>query len=333
VNRPKCDELDYIHFLIAAQKVFSNTEAARSHPEAETNGPAHDAYTRLLYRIQSDGDALWQEVQGCVQLTSGVLVIDDSTLDKPYARAMDLVTRHWSGKHHQVVMGINLISLLWTDGDAHWPCDFRIYDRPNDNLTKNDHFQNMLKKAAERGFQPELVAFDSWYSSLENLKQVRNLKWQWLTQLKSNRMVDPNDAGNLPISLVVIPMHGLIVHLKGYGFIKVFKIAAPNGGVEYWATSDLQMNVEQLAERALQSWQIEEYHRGIKQFCGIERAQHRLAIAQRNHIGLALRAFLRLEYHRLQTGISWFETKTSIIREAVRAYLANPQFSLGSPTA
>jgi len=333
MNRPKCDELDYIHFLIAAQKVFSNTEAARSHPEAETNGPAHDAYTRLLYRIQSDGDALWQEVQGCVQLTSGVLVIDDSTLDKPYSRAMDLVTRHWSGKHHQVVMGINLISLLWTDGDAHWPCDFRIYDRPNDQLTKNDHFQHMLKKAAERGFQPELVVFDSWYSSLENLKQVRNLKWQWLTQLKSNRLVDPHDAGNLPISLVVIPMHGLIVHLKGYGFIKVFKIAAPNGGVEYWATSDLQMNVEQLAERALQSWQIEEYHRGIKQFCGIERAQHRLAIAQRNHIGLALRAFLRLEYHRLQTGISWFETKTSIIREAVRAYLANPLYSLESPTA
>jgi len=333
VNRPKCDELDYIHFLIAAQKVFSNTEAARSHPEAETNGPAHDAYTRLLYRIQSDGDALWQEVQGCVQLTSGVLVIDDSTLDKPYARAMDLVTRHWSGKHHRVVMGINLISMLWTDGDAHWPCDFRIYDRPNDSLTKNDHFQHMLKKAAERGFQPELVAFDSWYSSLENLKQVRNLKWQWLTQLKSNRMVDPNDAGNLPISLVVIPMHGLIVHLKGYGFIKVFKIAAPNGGVEYWATSDLQMTIEQLAERALQSWQIEEYHRGIKQFCGIERAQHRLAIAQRNHIGLALRAFLRLEYHRLQPGISWFETKTAIIRGTVRAYLANPHYSLGSPTA
>jgi putative transposase len=333
VNRPKCDELDYIHFLIAAQKVFSNTEAARSHPEAEMKGPAHDAYTRLLYRIQSDGDALWQEVQSCVQLTKGILVVDDSTLDKPYARAMDLVTRHWSGKHHRVVLGINLISLLWTDGDAHWPCDFRIYDRPNDNLTKNDHFQAMLEKAAERGFQPELVAFDSWYSSLENLKQVRNLKWQWLTQLKSNRMVDPGGSGNLPIRSVVIPMHGLTVHLKGYGFIKVFKIAAPDGSIEYWATSNSQMTVQQLAERALQCWRIEAYHRGIKQFCGIERAQHRVAIAQRNHIGLALRAFLRFEYHRLQTGVSWFETKTSIIRHAVRAYLANPLYSLGDSTA
>lgn len=326
MNKPKCDELDYIHFLIAAQKVFSNTEAARSHPQAEANGPAHDAYTRLLYRIQSDGEALWCEVQNCVTRTSGMLVIDDSTLDKPYARAMELVTRHWSGKHHAVVMGINLISLLWTDGEAHWPCDFRIYDKPQDQLTKNDHFRAMLATAAKRGFQPELVAFDSWYSGLENLKQVRRLNWHWLTQLKSNRLVDANRAGNRPVSEVLISMQGSIVHLKGYGFIKVFKIAVPNGSIEYWATDDLTMTIWQLAPQAEKCWRIEEYHRGIKQFCGVERAQHRSATAQRNHIGLALRAFLRLESHRLRTGVSWFEAKTVIIREAVRAYLANPLY-------
>ena len=148
---------------------------ARTH-KLDENGPAHDAYTRLLYRIQSDGEALWQEVHECVDLTSGILVMDDSTLDKPYARAMTLVTRHWSGKHHRVVMGINLISLLWTDGEAHWPCDFRIYAKAQDQQTKNDHFKTMLQTAAERGLQPELVAFDSWYSSLENLKQVRRLE-------------------------------------------------------------------------------------------------------------------------------------------------------------
>ena len=115
MNPAKCDELDYIHFLVAAQRVFSNTEAARCHPAAGTGGPAHDAYTRLLHRCHSDGDALWREVQSCVALVGGVLVIDDSTLDKFYAQAMELVTRHWSGKHRQVVPGINLISLLWTD--------------------------------------------------------------------------------------------------------------------------------------------------------------------------------------------------------------------------
>jgi len=87
------------------------------------------------------------------------------------------------------------------------------------------------------------------------------------------------------------------------------------------------MTIWQLAEEAIKGWRIEEYHRGIKQFCGVERAHHRSAIAQRNHIGLALRAFLRLESHRLRTGVSWFETKTSIVPEAVRAYLANPLYT------
>ena len=34
-----------------------------------------------------------------VQRTSGLLVIDDTTLDKPYAQKMGPVNRHWSGKH------------------------------------------------------------------------------------------------------------------------------------------------------------------------------------------------------------------------------------------
>jgi hypothetical protein len=326
MNPPKCDELDYIHFLIAAQKVFSNTEAARCHPAAGADGPAHDAYTRLLHRCQADGEALWQEVQPCVSLTEGILVVDDTTLDKPYAHAMELVTRHWSGKHRQVVQGINLISLLWTDGEAHWPCDFRVYDKPHDGLSKNDHFRAMVMAAAKRGFRPRLLAFDSWYASLENLKLVRSLGWQWLTQLKVNRLVDPDGSGNRPISEVLIPRQGAIVHLKGYRFIKVFKIAAPNGDIEYWATSDLTMNVEACAAYALQIWRIEDYHRGVKQFCGIERAQHRSAQAQRNHIGLALRAFARLESHRLRTGTSWFEAKTVIVRQAIRAYLAQPLY-------
>jgi len=327
MNPPKCDELDYINFLIAAQKVFSNTEAAKCHPAANSEGPAHDAYTRLLHRCQSDAEALWQEVQPCVALKGGLLVVDDSTLDKFYARMIELVTRHWSGKHHRVVQGINLISLLWTDGEAHLPCDFRVYDKPHDQLSKNDHFQAMLTTAAERGFQPRLVGFDSWYASLKNLKLVRAFEWQWLTQLKANRLVDPEGTGNRPIREVLIPSHGLIVHLKGYGLIKVFKIAAPDGSIEYWATSDLTLTLEQCADNALHLWRIEEYHRGLKQFCGIERAQHRSAQAQRNHIGLALRAFLRLEVHRLRTGVSWFEAKTAIVREAIRGYLAQPLYT------
>jgi putative transposase len=50
--------------------------------------------------------------------------------------------------------------------------------------------------------------------------------------------------------------------------------------------------------------------------------------AQRNHIGCALRAFVRLEYQRFTTGVSWFEAKWAIIREAVRVFLTQPLYRL-----
>ena len=181
MNLPKCTEYDYINFLVAAQQVFSTVEAARSHPDG-ADKVAHDAYTRLLQRLPPDSEALWAEVSGCIEVNKGLLVIDDTTLDKPYASAMALVSRHWSGKHHAVVQGINLISLVWSDGDAALPGDYRLYNKEHDGLSKNDHFRDMLQQAHIRGFQPALVAFDSWYSSLENLKLVRGFGWDWLTR-------------------------------------------------------------------------------------------------------------------------------------------------------
>ena len=145
MNPPKCSEYDYINFLIATPRHYSCTEAARVHPEPD-NPPAHDSLNRLLYRLTPDSEQLWQESAPFVKKAQGILVIDDSTLDKPYAQQMELVTRHWSGKHQQVVSGINLITLMWTDGDTHIPCDYRLYNKQQDNLTKNDHFQSLMRE-------------------------------------------------------------------------------------------------------------------------------------------------------------------------------------------
>jgi putative transposase len=177
---PKITDLDYIQFLLAAQTSFTCTEAARCSGETEDT-PAHDAYSRLLTRQPPDTKALWEEVKPFVSKQTGVLVLDDSTLDKPYARAMDLRVYHWSGKHKRSVPGINLITLLWTDGGAKLPIDCRVYDKPTTGLGKNHSFQEMLKTAQERGFTPSCVCFDSWYSGLANLKLIRSFEWRWLT--------------------------------------------------------------------------------------------------------------------------------------------------------
>jgi len=60
-----------------------------------------------------------------------------------------------------VVKGIALLTLLWTDGKAFIPCDFRVYDKPTSGKTKNEHFREVLVEAKGRGFEPEYVLMDS----------------------------------------------------------------------------------------------------------------------------------------------------------------------------
>lgn len=322
---------DYIQFLLATPKVCSATEAARVHPAA-LNAPAHDAFTRLLHRLEPDPATLWAEVAPRVHRGRGVLVLDDSTLDKPYARHLQLVGYHWSGKHHRVVKGINRLTLLWTDGDCLLPCDYRVAHKGADGKTKNDHFADLLAEAQRRNFQPECVWFDGWYAGLENLQRVRAGGGRFLTRFKANRKVRRHQGPALPLEQLPLGAAGTVVWLPGFGEIKVFRVVATNGDTEYWATNDLAMDELGRRQRAELSGGIEEYHRGLKQYGGVERCPVRYARAQRNHLGCAIRAFVRLEWHRFTTGVSWFEAKLQIIRNAVRAYLAHPLYRL-QPTA
>ncbi len=335
----KVDDSDYIDYLIAAQKAFTCTEAARSQPfrPNPSEMPAHDSFNRLLERsFQDRGDSLWGEAKPLVSLDGGILVLDDTTLDKPYAKKIELVTRHWSGKHHDVVLGINLITTLWTDGKKLIPCDFRVYDKPMGKTgpfggkDKNEHFRDMLTTAKQRGFNPRYAVFDSWYTALENLKLIRSLGWHWFARMKANRLVDPDRSGNVSLSSIEIPNEGRVVHLKGYGMVKVFKTVSMNGDVEYYATDNPEMEGKRCEDLSGQGWGIEEYHRGIKQCCGVERSQVREASKQLAHIAFSLRAFLRLELERVRHGVSWYESKISVIRGAVSSYLANPSLTLAS---
>ena len=330
MNRPRCTEFDYIDFLVATPRTCSCTEAARVQPDSP-DAPAHDSFTRLLHRLEPDAETLWVEAEPMVEKVGGVLIIDDSTLAKLYARHIQLVTRHWSGKHREVIRGINLITLLWTDGDRKIPVDYRIYSKA-DGKTKNDHFWEMMLMAKGRGFAPDYVLFDSWYASLENLKQIRHYGWRWVTRLKANRQVTPEDGITRTLDEVAFGPGGQVVHLRGYGLIRVFRTDDPDGVAGYWASSDLGLEPGMRQHYAELSFAIENYHRDLKQNCGVERCQARSEWAQRNHIGFSLRAFLRLEWHFFTTGVSGFEAKLRLIREAVRGYIKNPIFRLPEPS-
>ena len=279
-----------------------------------------------------------------------MLVLDDTTLDKPYAKKMDLVTRHWSGKHKRVVWGINLQTLVWSgfgEGDRPCviPCDMRLYEAGGP--TKNEQSREMLAVASERGSRPECVLFDAWYSGLDNLKAVRDLGWHFLTRLPANRTVNADRTGHLAVSEVEVGGAGGEVWLKGFGLVRLFRTVSRDGRAGHWATNRLAMTEAERSALERGAWGIESYHRSLKQHCGAERSHVRSAIGQANHLLLSVRAlaralghwrqanhlllsvraYLRLEVHRIRTGVSHFEAKASIIREAMRAFLAHPTFS------
>ncbi|HET6574570.1 MAG TPA: transposase [Fimbriiglobus sp.] len=327
MNPPRATPDDYIAFLVATPGEGTATEMGRCQP-TRPNAPAHDAFTRLLNRLEPDADELWREVRPLLP-AGGVLVFDDTVLDKPHAEHMGLVGRFWSGRHRRVVQGIDLVTAVWTDGDGLWPCDYRLVDPAEaPKRTKNDHLRDMLAAAKGRGLAPACVAFDCWFSGLDNLKAVRGHGWVFLTQVRCNRRVNPDRAGNRSISECAIAATGTVVHLEGFGLVKAFRIVAPNGDTEHWITNDLGMDEGTRLGYAERAWGIEAYHRGLKQHTAVARCQTRQANAQRNHIGFALRAFVRLEWHRFTTGVSWFAAKLGIIREAVRGFLTQPAFGL-----
>jgi putative transposase len=184
----------------------------------------------------------------------------------------------------------------------------------------------MVRAAEERQFKPNCVIFDSWYSSIDNLKLIRSLQWHWCTRLKSNRLVDPDHTFNRPVSEIAIPPEGRVVHLRQYGFIKVFRVVHSDGDDEHWATDILDASESDRKLFKDFGWNIEVYHRGIKQCCGIERCQGRNEEVQRGHIFLSLLAFLRLEANRLSTGNSLYDSKRAIHRAATSSFIAHPTF-------
>lgn len=316
----------YCQFLLCAQTNFTATDFS-THVE----GTAHDSITRFLATTKLTPRTLWEYTEQFINKKSGYIICDDTVLDHPYGKNIGLGHWQYSGAHHDVVFGIGVTTLLWSGiKDEHIPFDYRLYDKASDGKTKNEHFREMVLKARERGFTPEGVLIDSWYSVSANLQLINSFDWVFVAGLKSNRRMHIQEGKNhflKKLSELDIPEEGAIYHMKGYGKIKVFRVTK-DGTTDYYGTNNFNLSLSDMQQVFAKRWEIEEYHRGLKQTVGIENCQARTKRSQRTHIFCSILSFIALEKKRLEENISWYESKRRIISDALFLYLKQPMIPL-----
>ena len=207
------------------------------------------------------------------------------------------------------------------------PINYRIYDK-QEGKTKNDYFREMLEEVVEWGLKPLLVTGDTWYASLENLKFLKKKEVGFLFGVAKDRTVSPQPRHYTQVRNLEIPEQGLVTHLKGFGFIKLFRTVFKNEDVRHYI---LYFPESQKLEQTTQPeflvlhdvhWGIESYHRATKQLCSLERFRVRDTEAIKTHIFCAIRAFIQLEFMRIENLISnWYEVQRTLFKEAIRTYI------------
>lgn len=308
----KCTKELYKAFLQASSVRYSGLALSEVSPFEIS----HDSISRWLSSQCFRPREIWEISQNYIDKQAACLLIaDDTVLTKTHSKKVELVNYQYSGNQHDVIAGIGLINLLWhgLEEQTSIPIDYRIYNKDTDGKTKNTHFCEMLSLAKSRGLSPEAVVIDAWYSSLKNLKSIRDHGWIWVTCLRKNRKVNRG----VSLESLLIPEEGLKVHLRGYGWVTVFKFVAKNGRIDYVTTNRDDPTREQVERVMKARWSVEVYHRELKQTCGIERCQTRTSRAQRNHIFMAIAAWLQIYRQRLKHKISFYRQSWNIIKPSI----------------
>lgn len=263
---------------------------------------SHDEVNRFLNSGSFSGADLFEKVRSAIDLEGGVLSIDDTVIDKPFSdpAKTELVGYFWSGRHHKTVKGINLIVLFYTDRRGmKVPVHMRVY-RHSEAMTKNDYFQAMCREVWSWGLRPRFVSADSWYSSLDNLKFLRNKEVGFLVGLEKNRIVSTAPGQYQQVGEGAIPEKGLYVHLKGFDFLKVFRTVDTDGQARHYglylpdADKCRAAGRELFKELKAGHWNIEQMFRAIKQLVHAGHFFVRRTKAVTTHLFCVLRAFQKL---------------------------------------
>ena len=135
--------------------------------------------------------------------------------------------------------------------------------------------------------------------------------------LKKNRSVNKKQK----LEKLAIPNKGLKVHLRGYGFVTVFRFVSKNGRTDYIGTNIDNPTRQQITDLVKKRWKIEVFHRELKQTCGLEHCQARTSRAQRNHIVLSVLSWIKQADLRRKHQTSFYQQQWDVIKHAIAKQL------------
>src|SRR5262245_3275069 len=90
---------------------------------------SHDRLTRMLQGSWSGHRLLDLALRTLFTVAGGSLIVDDTVVAKPYARLLGEAAWVWSNKDRQVLFGVSVVLLVWTDGQIRLPLAFRVWQK------------------------------------------------------------------------------------------------------------------------------------------------------------------------------------------------------------
>jgi hypothetical protein len=275
---------------------------------------SHDRLTRLLQGTWSGHTLLDLALRALFTVAGGYLIVDDTVVDKSYARLFGEAAWVWSSKDRKVVFGVSVVLLVWTDGQIRIPLAFRCWHKGGPSkfalaLELLSYARNHLR------CKPQFVLFDSWYPSKPLLKRIRDYGWYFVCQLKKNRRFE----GQTLCRYLQQPYWQATGLLSGD--IKVLVVRYRR---TYYATNRLSLTAKEVRAHYKRRHEVEEVIRTLKSQLSLEACQvgyrrpgattaRPQPCAQEHHVTLCLVAYLIVERERLDHGVPWRKFKQRLI--------------------
>lgn len=307
---------------------------------------SHDQVTRMLASEKLTAKAWWKMVKPQVrqiERDDGVMIIDDSIVEKPYTDENEIVCWHYDHAKGKTVKGINFVTTLYEVNGIALPVTFEIVaktetcvdektgkEKRKSAVTKNERYRRMLQAVCANQIPFRYVLNDLWFASAENMCFVKlDLDKEFIMGLKSNRKValteaDKADGRYQRIDPLDIPEGTTqLIYLEGVPFPlllmrQVFTNEDGSTGVRYLVTSDLTLTADQIITIFQRRWKVEEYHRSLKQIAALAKSPTRTETTQTNHLVAALWSFVKIELLKIRTKKNHYQLKSQLYISALQ---------------